>query len=230
MDQTKLGKYSIKYSNSNEYHTLKREIWGQDIYYFELSNPSPYIVDIGSHIGVSILYFKNMYPNSTVIGFEPNPISFNLLSENIQINMLENVQIFNKAISKEEGTKPFYINANDSGWESNASFLKNGWTGKEKTKEIEIGTTRLDKYITRDIDILKIDTEGSELSILKSHKSLLSRIHNIAIEYHPIKENGIDNILNILTPLFDIQIFEDGKQIKKIPENRLLTIKGKKRK
>jgi len=228
MNETKLGKYLIKYSNSNEYHSLKREIWGQDIYYFDLSNPYPFILDIGSHIGISIMYFKSMYPDCTIIGFEPNPITFKLLTENVEINMLENVQIFNKAIWKEEGKKNFHITANDNGWHSNASFLKNSWTNKEKTKEIEVETTKLDKYINKDVDILKIDTEGSELSILKSHKKLLDKVSNIVIEYHPIKENSVEDILSILKPYFDIQVYEEGKLTKKIPNDKLLTIKGQK--
>ena len=63
MESTKLGKYKIVYTNSKEYHTLKREIWGEDIYSFNSEKDSPLIIDIGAHIGISVLYFKSIYPN-----------------------------------------------------------------------------------------------------------------------------------------------------------------------
>ena len=49
------------------------KIWGNEEYYFETSNPSPYILDLGSNIGISITYFKSLHPNARIIAFEPNP-------------------------------------------------------------------------------------------------------------------------------------------------------------
>ncbi len=230
MEETKLGKFLIQYENSVEYHTIKREVWGQDTYYFETEKEVPFIIDIGSHIGISILYFKSIYPNSKIIGFEPNPNSFNLLQENIAINKIDDVQVVNKAIWKENGKKSLFIDSNDSNWHSNSSFLQNSWTGKESTTGIKVDTTRLDPYIDGDIDMLKIDTEGSEISILKSHKSILNKVNNIVVEYHPVKDTNPQELIDILNPYFDIEVLEEGKFLKKAVKGKLLTIKGKKRK
>ncbi|MDX9738967.1 MAG: FkbM family methyltransferase [Candidatus Dojkabacteria bacterium] len=229
MEETKLGKYSIKYTNSIEYHSIKREIWTQNSYYFESKKENPLIIDIGSHIGISVFYFKSLYPNSKILAFEPNPITFKLLEENIESNGIEDVQIINKAVWKENGRKKFYIDGKENSWHSNSSFLESSWTGKEITKEISVQTTRLDEYIAEDIDMLKIDTEGSELSILKAHKKYLDRIQNIVVEYHPSRDFKIEDLLNILKPYFDLEILHDGKLQKHISDVKLLTIKGKKR-
>ncbi|MBP6976477.1 FkbM family methyltransferase [Candidatus Dojkabacteria bacterium] len=231
MESTKLGKYTILYPNKKEYHTLKREIWNQEIYYFETDTNCPYIVDIGSHIGISILYFKALYPNCKILAFEPNPISFGILKENVFNNGLEDIQLINKAISSDSSLKDFYIDNSKQNWESNSSFLKNSWSGKESTKSIKVECTRLDEYIKdiENIDMLKIDTEGSEYEILNSHKNNLNKVKNISVEYHPVKNSKIEKILIVLREYFDIKIFFEGEEIKNMVNDKLLTIKGEKR-
>ncbi|HNW23588.1 MAG TPA: FkbM family methyltransferase [Candidatus Dojkabacteria bacterium] len=231
MESTKLGKYTVLYPNKKEYHTLKREIWNQEIYYFKTDTNCPYIVDIGSHIGISIIYFKALYPNCKILAFEPNPISFEILKENIFNNGLEDIQLINKAISSDSPLKDFYIDNSKQNWESNSSFLKNSWSGKESTKSIKVECTRLDEYIKdiQKIDMLKIDTEGSEYEILNSHKNILNKVKNISVEYHPVKNSKIEKILIVLREYFDIKIFFEGEEIKNMVNDKLLTIKGEKR-
>lgn len=226
MEETKLGKYKILYTNKREYHSLKKEIWGEDIYYFDTEKKSPFIIDIGSHIGVSILYFKSIYPNSEILAFEPNKNSFEILKENILLNDINGVTVINKAIWKSKGTTDFYIENNS--WSSNSSLLPGGWTTKEQQEKTSVQTDTLHSYLNRpSIDMLKIDTEGSELSIIKSHTDILSEIKNICIEYHPMKNNKLEDILHILSKFFILEIYEDGKLCKKVPKDKLLTIKGK---
>lgn len=228
MEETKIGKYKILYSNSKEFHILKREIWGEDIYFFDSNISNPYIIDIGSHIGISALYFKSIYPNSKIVCFEPNPNSFKILEENIYLNDLKDISLHNIAIWKHKGRKNLYIDSEDTGWDSNSSFIENGWTGKEKTKTVSVNTDLLKIYVDREIDMLKVDTEGSEISILKSNLEILHRVKNIAIEYHPSKENKLKELLSILNRYFLIEIYSEGKLLKKPIEGILLTVKGKK--
>jgi FkbM family methyltransferase len=231
MEQTKLVKFIVSFPNKKEYHKLKKEIWGEGIYYFKSNNPSPFIIDIGSHIGISILYFKDLYPNSRILAFEPNPISFEFLKENVNGNALTNVTLVNEAISSNSGERILYIDNTGNQWNSNSSFLKNSWSGKENTKGITVKSTRLDRYIQDidSIDMLKIDTEGSELEILNSHKKILRMVENISVEYHPIRGKKYIKILNILNEFFNIQILDEGKVVKNPSRERLLTIHGKKR-
>lgn len=232
METTKLGKYIVSFPNSKEYHKIKKEIWGEGIYYFESNNPSPFIIDIGSHIGISVLYFKDLFLNSQILAFEPNPISFEFLKENVYGNALTDVTLINEGVSSNSTEKTLYIDNSGSQWNSNSSFLKNSWNGKENTKGITVKSTRLDKYLEgiNCIDMLKIDTEGSELEILVSHKKILRMVENISLEYHPSRGKKYKNIINILTEFFNIEIFDEGKLVKNPSKERLLTIHGKKRK
>jgi FkbM family methyltransferase len=43
----------------------------------------PVIIDCGGNIGLSVLYFKYLFPNSVITVFEPSPPVFEILKENI---------------------------------------------------------------------------------------------------------------------------------------------------
>src|SRR5207253_914590 len=51
------------------------------------------ILDIGSSIGSSILYFHRQFPDAKIFGFEPHPDTFRILQENVA--HLPGVMVFN---------------------------------------------------------------------------------------------------------------------------------------
>jgi FkbM family methyltransferase len=225
--QSKIGKYTINYFNEEEFHSIKREIFTNDSYYFETDNPTPDIIDVGSYVGISVLYFKTLYPNSNITCFEPNPIAFDLLKENMLINNLENINLHKSAIWVKNGIKDLYIDKTDLERFSVGSFRKNCWNESVPTQKIEVKTEILDKYMDKPVDLLKLDVEGSEQTILNSIKEYFKNIKHIILEYHPTKDQSINKILNMLSKSYDIQIYDDGKLLKRgFPRDRLLTIKA----
>ena len=52
---------------------LYEDIFINRVYEFEASRPDPRIIDCGSNIGMSVLYFKHVYPEARIVGFEPDP-------------------------------------------------------------------------------------------------------------------------------------------------------------
>lgn len=52
---------------------LFNELFADACYSFRAQTDSPLIFDCGSNIGLSILFFKKLYPKARVIGFEPDP-------------------------------------------------------------------------------------------------------------------------------------------------------------
>jgi FkbM family methyltransferase len=225
--QSKISKYTVTYFNKQEFHSLKHEIFTNNSYYFESNNPNPFILDIGAYIGLSIVYFKQLYPNSKIVTFEPNPQSFKVLQENIFNNEFKNIELHNTAIYKKEGCKEMYIDNTGMDRYSVTSFSKNAWNNEVKSNKIKVKCEKLDKYLDRHVDLLKLDVEGSEQAILKDISNQFNKIENIIFEYHPTSNQNIDNILKLLNKKYDIEIFEGGKQINKdIPNNKLLTVKA----
>jgi len=82
------------------------EIFKEEIYKFTSESPTPYIIDCGANIGLSVLYFKRLFPDSEIVAFEPDEKIFKILERNT--NSLENVTIVKKAVWTEETTLEFF--------------------------------------------------------------------------------------------------------------------------
>jgi hypothetical protein len=93
------------YNNYGFLKILFFEIFIDQPYYFEQKNESPIIFDCGANIGMATIFFKYLYPKSEIFAFEPDSDIFNLLKQNILINKLEKVHIFNVALSNIECQK-----------------------------------------------------------------------------------------------------------------------------
>lgn len=216
MHHSKLGNWTISYRNSEEYHYLKREIWSGHLYYLESDNPINNILDIGAHIGVSTLYFAQYYPNSTIVSVEPNPLILPILKQNIKDNQLENrVKLVEGAITNDEGVVTLYHQPRHDDWQINANLSSLAWQGDSLTTSSSVKGITLKSILDRPVDILKMDIEGSEVSILQKARKNLHLAKHLLIEFHPKSNNQLDD----LTFLFDKTGFEytfwkGGKAIK----------------
>lgn len=198
----KVKNFTITYLNKEELKILEKEIFSNEIYKIVINSKKPVILDLGSHIGLSILYFKTIYPNSTIIGFEPNPNIFPILEENIVMNNVTGVTLHNIALDKKEGRKDFYIDSSGNNAFSTAGFTKDAWNKKQSTKLIQVSVKKASTYVLdKDlIDLMKMDIEGAELNVLEelNTSKSLDRVKNIILEYHPIRKNGLKKIIRIL--------------------------------
>lgn len=130
-------------------------------------------------------------------GFEPiyyieaNPQKFKIIQDNIRI--YENQYFIHQAISDLDGEMDFYVSSN--GQSSSLLFPNNRpemYDNQSHTISdvIKVKTRPLKDVIdlfgidVREINFLSIDTEGSELSILKSLKGMISKFEYIVCEYH----------------------------------------------
>ncbi len=169
--------YHVRSYDFFEAGVLFQDIFIEQSYFFRAAERPPRIIDCGSHIGLSILYFKALYPGAEVLGFEPAPETFKLLRENVKRNRLERVSLENKAVSNVDGKMAFY---GDKSVKS--SLLPE--RGQETT--IEVDVVRLSRYIDRNVSLLKLDVEGVEDLVLEdlAASGKLAMIEQAAIEYH----------------------------------------------
>ncbi len=214
---SKIHKYDIGYTNKQEFDILKNEIFNQEIYKLDLKIDSPVIFDLGSHIGLSILYFKMNYPNAKIVGFEPNPNIFPLLEENICCNNLQDVDLHNIALGNTDEIRDFHIDNQYDAF-STSGFKPNAWNGTQSTISISVKTEKLSRYINNHIDLLKMDIEGAEKEVLMEleKEDKLKYIKNIVIECH---NSNVSDILKRND--FDISEKQDSR------EKSLIYILGK---
>lgn len=201
-NSVKIFDYNIKFFNYEELRLLFREIFVQQTYYFQTDKNNPFIIDCGANIGLSMLFFKTLYPNSKILGFEPNKETFEILENNIKANNVKDVKLINAAVYNREGTLSFYIDKkNDKTSVYNTVDKK--WlndTGNQ-AQEILVDCVKLSDFIKGKVDFFKIDIEGAEYEVFPEIESKLNMINRIVIEYHcsgADTVNGPHALLNIL--------------------------------
>jgi len=147
------------------------------------------VLDVGANQGLYALRAKQENPLCQVFCFEPNPVEYAVIQENIRLNNVEGVEILNLAVG-------------DSVKEINFEYLPNvgsisgrgvrtvsrHWMREEFISKCSIMQTTLDNFCcSRNIshvDILKIDTEGMEIEVLTGSQKMLSICDRIVIERH----------------------------------------------
>lgn len=189
-DTTLLG-HPIVFLDGRSFLFMHDEIFTKEIYKFETNTRYPMIIDVGSNIGLSILFFKSIYPSSRVIGFEPDPTVFEKLATNIASRKLRDVEVKNIALWNERTELTFFSEGSDAGRIGNIT---------EQGNSISVKTELLSDYLIEDIDLLKIDVEGAELNIVYEAKNKLHFVKRMFVEYHSFEgENqGLDKLLKII--------------------------------
>lgn len=190
-----LLKNSIKITDSFWYLHMLKEIFAEDIYLFNTSNPSPYIIDCGSNIGLSVIYFKRLFPNARVLAFEADTNICGFLKQNLHTFKYDDVIVENKAVWKEETELDFYASGTVGG---RLLDSKNG--NEDKKLIIKIPSVRLKNFLKEKVDFLKIDIEGAEIEVLSDCANDLISVQNLFVEYHgsALKEQTLDQLLSIL--------------------------------
>lgn len=190
--ETTMDGRTIKIPDAASYLFIYDEIFQKEIYRFKSETPKPLILDCGANIGLSLIYFKHLFPDATIIAFEPDPLIFEILSNNISAFQLQEVRLLNNALWEEEGEFDFYAEGADGG-----RLLKDDDTADGR---IKIKALQLSKFLDRPVDLLKIDIEGAEYEVLKQCESVLYNVGRIFVEYHSAvnKEQRLDEILALL--------------------------------
>jgi len=178
------------------------------------------VIDIGAHIGLyTIAMGKIVKGNGKVYSFEPTPATFNVLQKNIHFNKMNNiVRPINKAVSNAEGTTTFFIN--DTGV-CNSNSLASNYSSNKRIG-IKVALISIDKLVKTEnisfIDIIKIDAEGAEYSVLKgSEKTLRQFRPKIILGLHP---KSIENFGDSLIVIYD---FISALGYKIIYENTIMS-------
>lgn len=190
---TTIFEKKIKLTDAASFLFIYDEIFNKQIYKFETASPRPRIIDCGSNIGLSIIYFKQLFPNATVIGFEPDANVFEALAYNIQQFGFSDVDLKQKGVWDKETTLRFFAEGADGGRVALAS---------DKEKISEIKTERLNDYLSEHIDFLKIDIEGAETKVMLDCAGNLKNVDRIFVEYHSFA-NEKQDLHDLLKTLSD---------------------------
>jgi FkbM family methyltransferase len=181
--------------------------------------PGMRVIDIGAHIGYfSLIAAKLVGHAGMVFSFEPSEYNFKLLKKNVNVNEYTNILPINKAVCDFVGESDFY---------EYTPVPSSGWHGLSRpvdeatSKLTKVDTTTLDScFGDTHVDVIKIDAEGAEVSILRGAKRLLSANESTTIftEFNPkrIRATGDDpaELIDLLCDFgFAIRVIEHNKVI-----------------
>jgi len=164
---------------------LYRDVFLSGTYFFKTNILNPVIIDCGANIGMSVLFFKWLYPNSIIYAFEPSPSIFEMLQKNISANKLENVFCYNVALADKTATVQFFEPDGIAGsLTGSLSHERNDGT------PVEVQAMPLSAFIRENnitsIDYLKMDIEGAETAVINEMAAAqtMDLIKQAGIEYH----------------------------------------------
>ena len=184
-------------ANATELEIL-REVFLDGHYEVPTDMPPPQtIVDLGSNIGVSILFFHALFPEARILGVEPDSATYLRLRTNV--SRLHNVDTVNVAVAGAAGRREFH--------RAEQSPLSRFGTGSGGTT---VAVVSLDGLLRdqsmESVDLLKIDIEGAETEALQAFEGLTS-VKGILGEFHG-RQSGVrpSDFFGLLTD-FDIETY-----------------------
>ena len=213
----KLLSFTVHVADFEDYFWSFKKVFLEEGYNFKPDSNSPYIVDCGGNIGISVLYFKWRYPKSRILVFEPHPENLNLLRKNVEGNYLVSVEIVPVALGDRNGNITLYGNKRAATVFEGFFGKKGRWNRELVENEVVVPVKILSDYVdTESVDLLKLDVEGSEGMILKnlSDKDKLKLIKRVMAEYHyrASDKNKLSGIIEILEDAEFLLAFFSGVQ------------------
>ena len=125
------------------------------------------IFDVGANIGQTSLYFNKHFPRADIYCFEPVKDTFKTLQDNVK--HLQKVHPFNFGLGSKNDTLTIYMN--DSVNSQIASLVNPNDTNANLAKTELVDIKTIDGFCQQsnidDIDILKTDTEGFDLEVIR---------------------------------------------------------------
>jgi FkbM family methyltransferase len=146
-------------------------------------------IDVGGNIGAFTVWLASKTKTSEGFIFEPLESNRKLLTFNLSINKIKNVEVIPAALGGADRQIAMFLNLNSPGGSSLYTKQNNGKRGTEKI-QVKAFRRWLDETRGK-FHLLKIDCEGAEWEILKATPpEYFRRFQLVVAEVHATKENS----------------------------------------
>lgn len=138
------------------------------------------VMDIGANVGIAAIFFSAVYPKARVFAYEPSARTFETLAANAQ--RVERVTPVHAGLSDANGTTEIIFGYSG---ETSSLYRNPMTTGDSETIRLIRASEEFDRVLEgARFPVLKIDTEGSEVPVLRDLGSRIQRVAALYLEYH----------------------------------------------
>lgn len=189
--RAKVHGWELIIPDSASFLSTYKSIFADRIYAFKFAGEEPRILDLGANIGLSVLFFKKLYPKARITAFEADPKIFGYLTKNVHGNGYSDVQLINKAAWHENTTLEFSSEGADGG--------RAAYAGDVNLLDIE--AIDINRFLKdHQFNFLKMDIEGAEEFVLPACEDHLAAFQYVFLEYHSKlgRKQCLDRMISIL--------------------------------
>ena len=199
----------------------------EDTFLQELDLKGKTIYDIGAFEGTFTLFFsRSTGSQGRVITFEANPLNYQLVLENVNLNQLKQVDVINIALGDEQGQRTLMFRSVEAGSGSLDSEVQQALPQMSSVQEVNISMDTLDHQLEVHHlplpDFIKIDVEGFEDKVLNGMQQIFTKVRpELFIELHGFLMP--DNCQHYWRGIIELLI-SLGYTIKHIETNKLIEL------
>ena len=194
--------YAWYYENNDHLLPTREDEWSYIEILKDVADKDSIFIDVGAHVGRYTIRLAKYYKK--VIAIEPNPESVKILKKNIELNNLDNVEVYEVALGEGVGEGVLYHHGGSS------TFLP-----APSQKQFKVRFTSLDMLIHNCVVgkiVIKIDVEGLEVAVLKGARKVINMCKPIIlIELHELRgikpiEGIHDEVRKILHEFIELDV------------------------
>lgn len=151
----------------------------------------PIILDAGAHVGMSVLWWRRLFPKARIVAVEPSSANVAVLRRNLA--RLENVLVLHAALAGKPGSLRIVDPAVGGSAVRVSADGAGEWIPALTVAQI------LEQVETDEILLAKIDIEGGEADLFTDNLAWLDHTHALAVETHDWLYPGEGTSQSLLT-------------------------------
>jgi FkbM family methyltransferase len=150
------------------------------------------VVDLGCNVGFFCCFLRHYFGRSDFIGLgiDANPVLLKRTRRNLELNGLGGIKVVHGLVggTTENSTQDFFLYASHLGSSQflqpeEGRILKGGWT-RIAVPVLKVSEIWRNEQGETPIDLVKVDIEGSEGSLLRADPALFRQTKCLVLEWH----------------------------------------------
>jgi FkbM family methyltransferase len=181
------GHYTSFITRRLFWHGIKGFEYYSVLIFKELIKKSMVFFDIGANLGYYSLIAEKVNPRTTIYAFEPFPDAIKALERNIKKNGFQKIHVVPLALSDKSGENTLYYRVIIDFPETLQLAGNNSMVNfrDDRDKQVKVETQTLDNFVENlnpgSIDLIKIDTETTEYTILSNGVNAINRFRPVIL-------------------------------------------------